>query len=392
MRSSSSWDEIIAEGSARPIPLTEDRFRSWLSRQGIFVSSLMDGEMTPYRSAVRTYLHGSGTTPLMWEEITPQDKSAQHAYLDGVDQASILVLLLGRHYGVADASGGSPTHKEEIRATERNIPRLLFVLSGVDSGERDIKLNHWLGSLYNEVSAATFDSAEVLVARLNAKLRELAAENDRTWIKLGNLVFPGKVKTSFSQGGAGEFTILARVTNGQVRHALLGLGNSFGRGSADRLTWSDHSYPVQILSVASESEFTAEDALEIKCRTPQNWYGESGSTMAMASGGGSKQRWARQAFFGEQMQAASSGYDLNHAFSLPEAKTLPEVLGATEARGWLAEGLTRLYLVEEVARRYGARFQFLDIGSPTNRGVQVKGSFVVRGEAEEKIEGVVPFK
>ena len=62
----------------------------------------MDDEMTPYRNAVRAYLRKGGTAPLMWEEITPQDKNARHAYLDGVDQASIFVLLLGRHYGIAE--------------------------------------------------------------------------------------------------------------------------------------------------------------------------------------------------------------------------------------------------------------------------------------------------
>ena len=45
--------------------------------------------------AVRAYLRKSGDAPLMWEEITPQDKNARQAYLNGVDQASIFVLLLG---------------------------------------------------------------------------------------------------------------------------------------------------------------------------------------------------------------------------------------------------------------------------------------------------------
>ncbi|MGH9968420.1 MAG: DUF4062 domain-containing protein [Pyrinomonadaceae bacterium] len=276
MHSNSSWDEIIAESSARPIPLADDRFRSWIGRQGIFVSSVMDAEMTPYRNVVRTYLRGNGTAPLMWEEITPQDKNARHAYLDGVDQASIFVLLLGRSYGISDTTGASPTNKEEMRAAGRNIPRLLFTLGGVDSQERDAKLNRWLGSLYNELSAATFDTPEMLVASLDVKLRELAAQSDRTWIKLGSLVFPGKVKASFNPGGGGEFTIVARVSTGRVRHALLSLGNGFSRMRAEHLTWSDHSYPVQVVSVSSESEFTAEDAVEINCRTQQTGMGESG--------------------------------------------------------------------------------------------------------------------
>lgn len=392
MNRNSSWDEIIAESSARALPLAEDKFRSWMSRQGFFVSSVMDEEMIAHRDAVRAYLHGMGATPLMWEEITPQDKSAQHVYLDGVERADHLVLLLGRRYGIADASGASPTHKEVLRAGELNIPRLLFVLAGVDSRERDVKLNDWLGSLYNELSGATFDSPATLVARLDSQLRELAAQSERTWIKLGNLVFPGRVKANFNQNSSGEFTVVARVSAGGVRHALLSFGNSFSRVNADRLTWSDHSYPVQVLSVASESEFTAEDAVEIKCRTPQNWYGESGSSLAMA-GMDSSERWVQQAFFGAQTKSSSHVYGLEQAFSVPDAKTLPEVLAATDARGWLAEGLVRLYVVEEVARRYGARFHYLEIGSPTVKGVRVKGSFnISTGKEAVNISGLVPLK
>ena len=342
MNRNSSWDEIISETSARPLPLEETQFRAWIGRQGVFVSSLMDDEMTLHRNAVRTYLRGAGATPLMWEEITPQDKSAQHAYLDGVDQATIFVLMLGRRYGVADSSGASPTHKEANRAAARNIPRLLFVLGGVESRDRDVKLNDWLASLYNEISGANFDSSETLVTRLDAQLREAAAQNERTWIKLGSMVFPGKVKASFATARGGEFTVTARVSAGPVRHALLELGGSFSRRRADRLTWSDHTYPVQVLSVGSESEFTAEDAVEIKCETPQNWYGESGSSVAMM-GVGSSEKWVQRAFFGARPETNSRRgmHDLEEEFSEPDAKTLPEVLAETDAGGWLADGLTR---------------------------------------------------
>lgn len=37
--------------------------------------------------------------------------------------------------------------------------------------------------------------------------------------------------------------------------------------------------------------------------------------------------------------------------------------------------LVRLYLVEEVAKPYGVRFYHLEVGSPTAKGVRVKGSF-----------------
>jgi hypothetical protein len=165
-----------------------------MGRQGIFVSSVMDDEIIPHRNAVRAYLRRMGATPLMWEEITPQDKSAQHAYPDGVDQATIFVLMLGRRYGVAEANGAAPTHREAIRAAGRHMLRLLFVLSGVGSHERDVKVRDWLASLYNEISGATFDSPETLVGQLDVRLREVAAQSERTWIRLGNLVFPARSK------------------------------------------------------------------------------------------------------------------------------------------------------------------------------------------------------
>jgi hypothetical protein len=62
-------------------------------------------------------------------------------------------------------------------------------------------------------------------------------------------------------------------------------------------------------------------------------------------------------------------------FSKPKTLTLPEVLRSHSAGGWLAEGLTRLYAVEEVARRYDGHFPHLDVGPSTARSVRIKGQF-----------------
>ncbi|MGH9968421.1 MAG: hypothetical protein ACREBG_11415 [Pyrinomonadaceae bacterium] len=102
----------------------------------------------------------------------------------------------------------------------------------------------------------------------------------------------------------------------------------------------------------------------------------------------------RLAFFGEQQEsdAQRRNHGFEQVFSSPDAQVLPEVLKTTGASGWLAEGLVRLYLVEEVARRYGGRFQFLDINSPTATGIRVKGSFSMNSESDTKVEGLVPLK
>src|SRR5207248_2226686 len=127
-----------------------------------------------------------------------------------------------------------------------------------------------------------------LVAQLDARLREMAARGERLWVKLGSVVFPGRVTTRFEGVGGGQFVVTANAGRGEVRCALLGLGQAFGsRKRADRLTWSDQSFPIQVELVSSESEFAAESTVEIRCRTPQNFYGNSGSTFAMLGAVGS---------------------------------------------------------------------------------------------------------
>jgi uncharacterized protein DUF4062 len=309
------WNDLIIERGARALPLSDDRFRQWMAGRGIFVSSRMDQEMTPSRDAVRAYLNSKGADSVMWEDIAPRDEQGQQAYLNGVDRSSIFVLLLGRWYGISDSTGFSPTHQEERRAVERRIPRLLFTIAGIQASEREGKLNNWLNSLYNEISGANYTTPEDLVSQLDARLRKMAAQAEGIWIKLGSLIFPGKVSSDFHSSSGGQFTVTARVAEGSMRHALLSIKHILGhtRVRADRLTWSSQSFPVQVESVSAESTFTTEDAIKIVCRTPNNWYGESGSTFAgMSIGSGVGHRmitqselaeiWARRAILGEPYQ------------------------------------------------------------------------------------------
>src|SRR5687768_4827352 len=116
MTTAPQWDKLIVDRSAVPTPIDDSQFRAWMSRHRIFVSSLMDDEMTPFRTAVRSWIHESDGHPVMWEEITPQDERSQDAYIEGVNQSDVFVLLLGARYGIPDTSGYSPTHQEANQA------------------------------------------------------------------------------------------------------------------------------------------------------------------------------------------------------------------------------------------------------------------------------------
>lgn len=402
-----SWNNLLIETTARPQPLAEERFREWVAGKGIFISSRRDAEMNPVREAARQYLYAIGAHPIMWEEMTPRDEASEQAYLNGVDQSDIFVLLVGRSYGIADSTGYSPIHKEANQATTSKIPRLLFMLEGIQDSERDGRLNDWLFSLYKEVSVASF-STHSFVSKLEARLREMAARSDRFWIKLGNLVFPGLVKSeSIPSRSENRFTITARVTQGSVRHALLSLGKPYRSDQAyiNRITWPDQSFPIQVDSVSTDSEFTTENLVRIECTTPQNFHGYSGHTTRMISvnGGGHSLGpadlayiWATLAIFGKEEEIDRSVLSLAQPLTRLDTSPLPELLRTTKASGWIAEGLTRLYIVEEFLQRYPGYFEYLNVGPATATGVRVDASFVIESSsiADKKpipIQGIVPL-
>lgn len=397
-----NWKDLIIERSAHPLPLAEDRYRAWVTGRQIFVSSLMDQEITPYRNAVRAHLHAIGASPVMWEEITPRDEGPQRAYLSGVDRSSVFLLILGSRYGVTDQTGYSPTHQEGNRAAEKRIPRLLFELASLKDSERDGRLNDWLRSLHHEISGASFTNDADLVAQLDARLREMAAQSERLWIKLGRIVFPGTVNSRFDNRGDAEITVAARVTDGDVRRALLDAGVSYSsRSRAERITWSNNSLPIQIESVSVRAEYSGEEQVEIVCKSSQNRRSNSVHTMLASFGNLSAAQmaelWASRAILGQEYtEPGSRGIDMNGTFSKPETETLPEILQKYSASGWLAEGLVKLYAVEEVSRRYEGHFSHLEVGPATATHVRVKGGFkfgsTMGARAEEvNVDGSVPL-
>ena len=107
--------------------------------------------------------------------------------------------------------------------------------------------------------------------------------------------------------------------------------------------------------------------------------------------------WARRTILGEEYTERSSrGIDMNGTFSEPETETLPGILQKYSASGWLAEGLVKLYAVEEVSRRYEGHFSHLEVGPATATHVRVKGRFrfgsAMGARAEEvNVDGSVPL-
>lgn len=395
------WDDLILEVRPKPSPLTDRQFRQWIDGREIFVSSRMDDEMETFRQATRSALDRWGANSVMWEDVAPTDAPAERAYHEGVDLSSLFVLLVGSRYGVADDSGYSPIHKEWRRASQRAIPRLVFTLSEVNRGDRDGRLNDWLQSMQSEVSTRKFRDREKLVESLEARLRAIAARQMSAWIKLGPIVFPGRVHQQFGDSGATEYLLEGTVRDTLVRRAISGLGGRAGsKIRADRLTWPDETHPVRVRTVNVSTSVTSEAEIEVVCALPRNYYGPgSGSVMGtmgatIGDAGPAKQAelWARRALFGEDIGRSGSA-DMLHTFTRPEGPTLPQILKRHDVHGWMAQGLARLYVVEGLITRHGGYFERLEVGPTTSSSMPLRALFVPAGSHSEKaeIEGAVPL-
>jgi hypothetical protein len=83
---------------------------------------------------------------------------------------------------------------------------------------------------------------------------------------------------------------------------------------------------------------------------------------------------------------------MRDTFSMHDGPTLPDVLSKHGAGGWVAEGLTRLFLVEHLTTKFGGHFEFIEIGPATAKVVRVNARFLPDGASRASIiSGAVPL-
>jgi hypothetical protein len=394
----SSWTDLLVDRSASPPPMAEARFQKWMEGRRIFVSSTLNEEMLPARQAVRQYLTKYNADAVMWESITPADARAQDAYLDGVARSELFLLLTGSRYGTTDSTGYSPTHKEGNRAAELGLTRLLFEKADVKASDRDGRLNDWIGSLYSELSGARYTSEVDLVSVLDSRLREIASAQETYWVKLGNLVFPASI-TRQSSGNQTTFTVSAELRDATLRRAINRLVRpGFGHGETS-LTWSLETHTVRVAEITSRSVGVSVEEIRITCVASEDagWrsYGFGGMTYVDHSGQSFGPReqaevWLSSAVFGDQKRPAND-HGVFRGRSGESGPTLPEVLAETSSKGWRAEGIVRLYLVDELDRIFGAYLAEMDVGPASARSIRVLLRLVLPEKQELESRGLVPL-
>jgi hypothetical protein len=352
----------------------------------------MDNEMTPFCNAVRGWLIGWGSRPVMWEEIVPRDERADIAYLEGVNRSDVFIVLLGSRYGVSDATGYSPTHKEGEQAKARGLPRLVFDLSVLRDGPRDGRLVDWLKSLQAEVSIARFSNEEDLLRQLDQRLREMASYQETPWLKLGPIVVPGTVEQQ-SRGGDTEFTVRIRTRDPKVQRVLSELATYRSNVTVDRLTWGNATFPITIDGVVTATVSTSVREFVVTCHHAP---GRGGSPMNVTSNdirpGQQVKIWSRRALFGED-RVDPQFRGVEH-WTAPDFEPLPALLQRYRARGWIAEGLSRLYFIEAISAKYEGEIERLEVGPATSSTVRIEAQFHVTSHEWDTvpIEGLVPLQ
>ena len=145
----------------------------------IFLSSVQK-EFAAERAALRDYLRGDALMRrffdvFLFEEVPAADRRVDVLYLDEVDRADLYLGLFGNDYGFEDAEGVSPTQREFERATQRLVPRLVFV-KGADDHAKHPRMQALIGQAGNELIRRRFGTVAELVGAVYAALIGFLAE------------------------------------------------------------------------------------------------------------------------------------------------------------------------------------------------------------------------
>jgi hypothetical protein len=178
---------LLVDQRSASLAASEQDVRAWASGRRVFVSSLIT-DMPAERSAARTAIETIGATPVMFEDLGPQDVSAEQAYLAGVRSSDVYVGMWGRRYGVRMPDGYSATHAEFLEA-ERNGLRLCIFVHGEASGDMDGAQRDLIQGVRNLYTTSSWSDPTDLGQRVRRRLEELAAEELAPWVRVGRAIF-----------------------------------------------------------------------------------------------------------------------------------------------------------------------------------------------------------
>jgi hypothetical protein len=233
---------LLIDRAATARRLEEGEVREWAEGQRVFVSSVMAGYEAPRRAAVEA-IEAVGAEPVIFERFGGRDSDPEEAYLAEVESSTIYVGLLGERYGRLLPTRYSATHAEYLHAEQHGLRISVWAdLDATPEGRQqsfldEVRQFHVTGSFRDE---------DELRQGLEARLRQIAAEDLSPWCKIGRSLFRAR---QISVGG-GRAEIEATIRDDGVADALSSIHSGFGRSTATFAYW-DGVYDAEIESVES---------------------------------------------------------------------------------------------------------------------------------------------
>lgn len=203
MRMFEAHESLLVDLSPAP-PVDDAAVRAWAGSQTVFVSSVIVG-MDRERIAAGEAAERLGALAQLFERFGGRDDDPEDAYLGGVAASDVYLGLLGPRYGKPLKSGYSATHAEYNEAVQRGLRVSVWSTEDdLDGRQRDfleaVRVFHTTGS---------YGSPEDLGAKVERRLREMAAEALSPWVKVCNAVFRA---TKVTDDGASVLSAPVSVT------------------------------------------------------------------------------------------------------------------------------------------------------------------------------------
>jgi hypothetical protein len=245
----------------------------WASKQRVFISSVMNEEMTPLRQEVAKVIAELGAEPVWFEKFGGRDDDAEMAYLGEVDSSTLYVGLLGSAYGRLDrTTRRSATHVEYLRAEEVNLPVSVWIRADgqVDGNQlsfiNDVRVFHTTGS---------FSDPDDLADGIRTRLTAMAGAELSPWVKVGSSIFRAR---DITDDGT-RLTINASVHDPDVLADLEQMrpNSNWGRTNT-RLTHSGRSWPVRVRQLTQQTTAARSTGIVLELERLNN----TGSSLPMS--------------------------------------------------------------------------------------------------------------
>ena len=352
--------------SAAARRLTDDEFSAWAQGETVFLSSVMN-EFEPERRALATALEGLGVTVRWFEDFGGRDDSAAEAYLGEVGSATIYLGLLGDSYGAmltaGEYQGYSATHAEYLEARARGKRITFWERRPAD--HREGHARNFLDEIWVFQVTGRFESADDLVAGVEKRLREMAAEDLSPWVKVGDTI----VRATHIQAFANALTFRARVYDRAVLRALNELAGQGWRHTEVQVTYGNRSGTGRVESLAESSTSGAFTEVELTAKV--NWA-DRGDTGAAGTSGYSPDDLTEVAVRVGLLEEPTPPNLQQMSFLVAAEDPLAELQAMHVSEGSI-QALSRLLVVENlVGSRRASGVERFVIGPPRNHQRQLE--------------------